>query len=330
MSPLRLAVGCGDYDRTRALFTGFFQAKGIELDWKPSQEAAHELFVRVLRGEFDVSEMSTSGLTALIARGSDELVGLPVFTSRLFRHSFLFINSACGIERPRDLAGRRVGVTDYSITASVWIRGFMQHDYGVAPEQMTWFEGPLDVPGHVVPLARQRPGNVQIQPIPPGATLSGLLEAGELDALVCAAVPDCFRRHSPNVRRMFPNYQEVEADYYRRTGIQPIMHTMVVRRNVYEQHPWVARSLYEAFERSKQMCYRWLEETGAPRTSLIWLQAHAAAEREIFGPDPWPYGVEANRKTLEALVTYAHEQGLAERLVAPEELFAEETLTPAQ
>jgi 4,5-dihydroxyphthalate decarboxylase len=218
-------------------------------------------------------------------------------------------------------------VTDYSITASVWIRGFLQHDYGVAPEAMEWFEGPLDSPGHVVPLARQRPGNVRIQPVAQGATLSGLLEAGELDALVCAAVPSLFKQHSPKIRRMFPDYQSVEADYYRRTGIQPIMHTVVVRRSVYEQNPWVARSLYEAFEGSKQVCYRWLEETGAPKTSLVWLQAHFEAEKAVFGPDPWPYGVEANRKTLEALVTYVHEQGLAERLVPPEELFAEETLT---
>jgi 4,5-dihydroxyphthalate decarboxylase len=327
MSALRLKVGCGDYDRTRALFDGTIQAEGIELDWEPAP-VPHELFVRVLRGEFDVSEMSLSGLTALIARGRTDLVGLPVFTSRLFRQSFLFINSECGIERPQDLAGRRVGVTDYSITASVWIRGFLQHDYGVAPEQMSWFEGPMDAPGHVVPLARPRSGNLQMQPILKGATLSGMLEAGELDALVCASVPLCFKQRSPRVRRMFPNYQEVEADYFRRTGILPIMHVMVVRRSVYEQNPWVARTFYEAFERSKKYCYRWLEETGAPKTSLVWLQAHFEAERAILGPDPWPYGVEASRPTLEALVTYMHEQGLADRLVPPEELFAEETLTP--
>jgi 4,5-dihydroxyphthalate decarboxylase len=255
-------------------------------------------------------------------------VGIPVFTSRLFRHSFVFVNGESGIERPQDLVGRRVGVTDYSITASVWIRGFLWHDYGVTPEQMSWFEGPMDVAGHVVPLAQQRPTNVKIEPIPAGATLSGLLETGELDALVCASVPGVFRRGSQKVRRLFPNYQEVEADYYRRTGIQPIMHTIIVRRSVYERHPWVAHSLYEAFERAKQLAYRWLEDTGAPKTSLIWLQAYTAAEREVFGPDPWPYGFEANRKTLDALVTYLHEQGLAERRVAPEELFAAETLAP--
>jgi 4,5-dihydroxyphthalate decarboxylase len=262
----------------------------------------------------------------MLARGDDQLVGIPVFTSRLFRHSFVFINTEAGIDRPEDLVGRKVGVTDYSITSAVWIRGFLQHDYGVQPEQMQWFVGGLNDAAHVVPLATERPSQVKLQPIPKGATLSDLLAAGELDALVCAGMPDCFRQGAPTVRRLFPNFQEVEADYYRRTGIVPIMHVLVLRRSVYQQHPWIARSLFEAFERSKQHCYRWLQDTGAPKVTLVWLAAHAEAERAIFGPDPWPYGLEQNRPTLEALVTYVHEQGIADRLVPVEELFAEETL----
>ena len=325
MADLRLSVGCGDYDRTRALFDGTIRAEGTELQWVPSP-VPHQLFVRVQNGEFDAAEMSLSGLTTMLARGDNQLVGIPVFTSRLFRHSFVFVNSQAGIHRPQDLAGRKVGVTDYSITSAVWIRGFLQHDYGVQPQHMQWFVGGLNDAAHVVPLATERPSQVQLQPIPEGATLSRMLVSGELDALVCAGMPDCFKQGASTVRRLFPNFQEVEADYYRRTGIVPIMHVLVLRRSVYEQNPWVARSLYQAFERSKQQCYRWLQDTGAPKVTLVWLAAHAEAERAIFGPDPWHYGLEKNRPTLEALVTYVHEQGLANRRVPPEELFAREVL----
>jgi len=325
VNSVRITLGCGDYDRTRALFDGTVRAEGIDLVWVPVH-VPHELFVRVLGGEFDAAEMSLSGLTTSIGRGSRELIGLPVFTSRLFRHSFIFVNVDSGITKPQDLIGRRVGVTDYSVTAAVWIRGLLQHDYGVAPNQMQWFLGGLNAPGPVVPLATRRPDDVRVQSIPEGTSLSQLLEDGQLDALISPGLPEAIRRGSPKVRRLFPNYQEVEADYYRRTGIVPIMHTLVVRRAIYQQHPWIARSLYEAFDEAKRRCYRWLEETGAPKFTLTWLQAHVEAERAIFGTDHWPYGLEANRRTLEALVTYVYEQGLSERPVPVEELFAEETL----
>jgi len=325
VATVKLSVGCGEYDRTRALFDGTIQAEGIELDWTPVN-VPHELFVRVLNGEFDLAEMSMSGLTAGIARGSRELVGIPVFTSKVFRHSFIFVNPASGIEVPQDLVGRRVGVTDYTITASLWIRGLLEHDYGVAPDQMHWYLGGLDDPGRLVPLGARLPPSVLIDQIPEGTSLTSLLIDGELDAIVSAGMPRLFTEGSPHIRRLFPNYQEVEADYYRRTGIVPIMHVMVLRRASYEREPRIAATLFKAFDEAKQLCYRRLGETGAPRTTLVWLQAHLDAERAVFGPDFWPYGVEANRKSLEALVTYSYEQGLSERPVAVEELFAPETL----
>lgn len=325
MQPLHLTVGCGDYDRTRALFDGTIRPQGIDLRWE-RVDVPHDLFVRVLNGEFDVAEMSLSGLTTSIARGEHDLVGIPVFTSRLFRHSFIWVNTDAGIAEPKDLIGRKVGVTDYSVSAAVWIRGMLQHEYGVAPEQVRWFLGGLNAPGHVIPLETRRPPKVQIESIPSDASLGSLLEAGELDAVVAPGVLAVFKKGSPRVRRLFPDYPEVEADYYRRTGIVPIMHVVVLRRGVYEQHPWAARSLYEAFGEAKTHAYRMLEETGAPKASLVWLQAHVEAERAIFGPDHWPYGFGPNRKTLEALTTYEYEQGLTDRLVAVEELFAKETL----
>ena len=326
MAALRLAVGCGDYDRTRALLSGAIQAEGIEIDWEVCP-VPHQLFVRVQRGEFDAAEMSMSGLTTMIARGDDQLIGIPVFTSRLFRHSFVFVNPERGVvKRPEDLIGKRVGLTDYSVTAAVWIRGFLQHDHGVAPEQVQWLIGGLNDPNQLVPLATERPSNVHVEQIPAGTCLNELLEAGEIDALGSPGLPLGIIKGSPRVQRLFPNYREVEADYYRRTGIVPIMHVFVVRRTVYEKNPWVAESLFRGFERAKEICYHALAETGAPKATLVWLQSYLESERAIFGPDHWPYGFAANRKTIEALTRYVHEQGLAARLVPPERLFATETL----
>ena len=325
MPDLRLGFGCGDYDRTRPLVDGTVQADGIALDWERA-DIPHELFVRVQRGEFDLAEMSLSGLANGIARGDTQLLGLPVFTSRLFRHSFIFVNVDAGIARPADLVGRRVGVTDYTVSAAVWIRGMLQDDYGVRPSQLRWFLGSLNEPGHVIPLATRRPEDVEIEEIPPDATLGGLLEAGELDAVISPGLPEVFKRGSPRVRRLFENYPEVEADYFRRTGIVPIMHVVVLRRRVYEANRWIARALFEAFCSAKRRSYRALSETGAPRASLVWLQSYLEHERQVFGTEPWPYGFEANRKTIEALTAYVHYQGLAERLLPAEELFAPETL----
>jgi 4,5-dihydroxyphthalate decarboxylase len=325
MSDLRLAFGCGDYDRTRALTEGTVKPEGITLDWE-RVDTPHELFVRVQRGEFDLAEMSLSGLTNGIASGNTDIVGLPVFTSRLFRHSFIFVNRDAGIESPSDLVGRRVGVTDYTVSAAVWIRGMLQHDYDVLPSQMRWFLGGLNEPGHVIPLGARLPADVEVQQIPEGRALSEMLDVGDLDALISPGVPNVVKRRSPKVRRLFENYPEVEADYYRRTGIVPIMHVVVVRRSTYDKNPWIARSLYDAFSEAKRICYRTLTETGAAKVTLVWLQAHLERERQVFGDDPWPYGFEANRKTIEALSAYVYEQGLAERLVRAEDLFAAETL----
>ncbi|HZT06837.1 MAG TPA: ABC transporter substrate-binding protein [Chloroflexota bacterium] len=325
MPTLRLSVGCGDYDRTRALFDGSVPTDGFEIAWEPVN-VPHELFVRVLHGEFDVAEMSFSSLTNAIGRGSRDLIGIPVFTSRLFRHSFIYVNTDSGIEAPQDLIGKRVGVPDYTITAAVWIRGLLQHDYGVAPEQIHWLIGGLDTPAKILPLAPRLPSNVKIEQTPDGSILGDMLERGALDAVVCASIPRVFLQGASRVRRLFPDYHRVEADYYRRTGIVPIMHVVALRRSIYEEHRWIAASLYRAFSQSKARCYEWLRQTGAPRTTLTWLQAYLDEEREIFGNDPWPYGVAANRSSIEALTLYVYEQGLCERRVATDELFAPETL----
>jgi 4,5-dihydroxyphthalate decarboxylase len=323
--PLSLRLGCGDYDRTRPLFEGSVLAEGIALDC--TSMIPHELFRRVLVDrDFDVAEISISNHTTLISRGNRDLVGIPVFPSRVYRHGFVFVGTESGIERPQDLIGRRIGVPEYDMTAAVWVRGVLQHDYGVEAHQLRWFHGGLDRPGRPKRIDVEPPPNIAIEPISPDQCLGEMLDRGDLDAVIAPSIPAVVKGGSPRVRRLFPDHRAVEIDYYRRTGIVHLMHTIVVRREVYERDPWVATSLFDAFSRAKSEAYRRLVETGTPRVSLAWLQAAIELERSVFGPDHWPYGFQANRQSLEALVTYVHEQGLADRRVSAEELFAPETL----
>ncbi|HZU05508.1 MAG TPA: ABC transporter substrate-binding protein [Chloroflexota bacterium] len=319
MADLRLTLACGPYDRTQALRDGSVKPEGIELIYVARQPA--EIFWRMLQyEEFDVAEMSLSNYTTLVSRGDPPFVAIPVFPSRSFRHGYFFVNTASGIERPTDLIGKRGGVPEYSQTAAVYMRGLLEHEYGVRPNQIEW------VQGRAPRLEHPLPPDVHITPAPPGRELSDMLERGEIDFLMTANNPLCFRRGAPNVRRLFPNYKELEQDYYRRTRIYPIMHTVVIRRAVYERYPWVALSLYQAFCEAKERCYRLLLETGSLKATLAWLQPALEEERALFGPDWWSYGVEANRPSLEALVQYAHEQGLTYRRVSVDELFAPSTL----
>jgi 4,5-dihydroxyphthalate decarboxylase len=325
MAPVRLTLACGNYDRTRALMEGTVKPRGIDLTYV--QDTPHHLFERVLiDGEFDAAEMSVSNLTTLVARGDRRFVAIPVFPSRVFRHGYIFVNADAGIGKPQDLVGRRVGVPEYSMTAAVWIRALLRHEYGVLPAQIDWRTGGLDRPGKKERIQVRLPQDVKLDPIAGAATLGKALERGEIDALICASVPEVFKRRSPKVRRLFPNYHEIELDYHRRTGLVPIMHTVVIRTPLYEANPWIAKSLTDAFCEAKTECIRGILETGAPQFSLTFLHAYLEQERAVFGDDHWPYGLEPNRKSLEALVSYVHEQGLSERRVAVEELFAKEAL----
>ncbi|MBI4492634.1 MAG: ABC transporter substrate-binding protein [Chloroflexi bacterium] len=325
MKSIPLTLACGKYDRTWSLMDGTVKPEGIDLNYVSM--VPHDIFAQVLLDRaFDAAEMSISNLTTLVGRGERELVAIPAFPSRVYRHSYVFVNTEAGIERPEDLVGRRVGVPEYSMTAAVWVRAFLQHDYGVTANQVRWYVGGLNEQGRTGRISVKLADDIRVEVIPAGTSLGELLEAGQIDALIAPSMPAVVKAGSPRVRRLFPNSQQVEVDYYRRTGLVHLMHTVVIRASIYERHPWVARSLYDAFLRAKQEAYRWIEATGAPKCSLVWLQAYLEAERAIFGPDPWPYGVQANRKSLEALASYVYEQGLSERLVRVEELFAGETL----
>jgi 4,5-dihydroxyphthalate decarboxylase len=319
MGDLRLTLACGPYDRTQALRDGTIRPDGIELTYLPLQPA--EIFWRMLQyREFDVSEMSLSNYTSLVSSGNPPFIAIPVFPSRVFRHGYFFVNVHKGITRPEDLVGRRGGVPEYSMTAAVYMRGLLQHEYGVAPNRIEWVQGRTDR------LGRALPPDIRLTQALPGTELGDLLDRGEIDFMMTANNPLSFRRGSANVCRLFPNYAEVEKDYFRRTRIYPIMHTVVIRREIYDRDPWVAVSLYKAFLRAKDHSLRLISETGSPKASFAWLQPLIEEEQSIIGKDWYPYGIEANRPTIEAALQYTHEQGLSDRRLSLEELFAPSTL----
>lgn len=324
MERLFLTVACGDYDRTKALQDGTVQPEGIRLNYIPMQ--SEEIFWRMTSHlEFDASEMSLANYVILLSRGQAPFVAIPVFPSRLFRHGCIFVHADSGIRRPEDLKGKRVGTPEYAMTATVWIRGFLKDDYGVGPEDVLWLTGGQETPGRKERVELRLPPGVEVRPIPENRTLNDMLERGEIDALISARIPAAILRGSPKVRRLFPDYREVEADYYRRTGIFPIMHVVVIRKDVYERHPWTAASLFKAFEEAKERAFQRMRITNAPVYMLPWLFAEVESLRELFGPDWWPYGIEPNRGTLETLVRYLAEQGLIERTLKIEEIFAPST-----
>ncbi|HXG50168.1 MAG TPA: ABC transporter substrate-binding protein [candidate division Zixibacteria bacterium] len=322
MEKLFLTVACGDYDRTQALQSGAVAAEGIRLNYVALE--AEEIFWRMgHHREFDVSEMSLSNHITAVSRGESAFVAIPVFPSRFFRHSCVFINTGSGIDTPADLKGKRVGAPEYSITAAVWIRGFLKDDYGVRAEDVHWLVGGQEEPGRKERVRLELPPAIRVDSIAPDQTLNSMLEKGEIDALISARSPSCFLQGSPRVRRLFPNYKEVEVDYYRRTRIFPIMHVLVIRREIYDAHPWVARSLLKAFTAAKDLAIRKLNfPTNTLSCTLPWLPWEREQLNEIFGPDWWPYGIAANRHVLEHLVRYMGEQGLLARPVTVEEIFA--------
>ncbi|MEK7341793.1 MAG: ABC transporter substrate-binding protein [Candidatus Binatota bacterium] len=324
MEKLFLTVACGDYDRTKALQDGTVQPEGIRLNYLPLQ--AEEIFWRMGgHQEFDASEMSLSNQITMVSRGNAPFVAIPVFPSRFFRHSCVFINTESGIKGPQDLKGKKVGAPEYSITAAVWIRGMLQDDYGVKARDMEWLVGGQEETGRKERVTLKLPPEIKVSPIAPDKTLNGMLESGEIHALISARAPSSFVKGSPKVRRLFPNYKEVEMDYYKRTKIFPIMHVLVIRRGLYEQHPWVARSLYKAFCEAKERAIKAMHVSNTLACTLPWLFAEIEQLKQIFGPDWWPYGIEPNRQLLETLIRYMGEQGLTDRPVKVEELFAPNT-----
>ena len=321
MSQLRLTFACGLYDRMLALYTGEVRPVGIDLNFL-AIDSPRDIFDRMGGGlEFDASEMSSSEYISRLATGECPWVAIPVFPSRVFRHSFICVNRKAGIRTPKELEGKRVGVPLYTMTAAVFIRGLLQHEYGVDLSRIQWVQGAINTAGaHGAPTAPPLVRPVKIEINDSGKSLNQLLVEGKIDAIAGTSVPGAIRTN-PDIARLFPDYREVEKQYYKRTGIFPIMHLVVIRREVYERHRFVASSLYDAMCESKKTALSRMRYAGATRYMLPWLSADIEELDEVFGSDPWAYGVEANRPTLEALITYLAEQGLIERPIPIEEIF---------
>jgi 4,5-dihydroxyphthalate decarboxylase len=253
-------------------------------------------------------------------------VAIPVFPSRSFRHSGIYVHAGSGIERPEQLAGRIVGVAEYQLTANVWIRGILAEHYGVPVASVRYRTGGLHEPGRPEKLAVSLPADVEVAPIGPGQTLSDMLASGEIDALYTPRTPRSFAEGHPKVARLFPDFRAVESAYWRRTGIFPIMHVVVIRADVYRRDRWVARSLMEAFAAARGIALTGLDETASLRYMLPWLPDDVASVRAVLGDDYWTYGVDGNEAALAAIARYAFEQGLTPRAYAPQELFVPEVL----
>lgn len=324
MSRLRLTLACWDYDRTRALADGRVRLEGIDLNFVPLE--VEETFFRMLRNrEFDAAEMSLSSYTVSLSRPDPAFVAIPVFPSRFFRHSCIFVSEKSGIREPKDLIGKRIGVPEYQMTAPVWIRGILADEYGVDPASVTYFTGGEEEPGRDEKLKLNLPERFKVVPIGPDQTLSAMLAAGEIDALHTARTPSTFYSRPDAVRRLFPNFVEVEKAYFRRTGIFPIMHVIALRRDVYEANRWIAQSLFKAFLQAQAIAYANLRVTSAMTSMLPWQVAAVEEATAELGADWWPYGFAPNRAVLDAFLRHHHDQGLSPRRLEPEALFAPET-----
>jgi 4,5-dihydroxyphthalate decarboxylase len=323
MSKLKLTLGCWNYDRTRAIQDGSVQPDGIDINYLDMP--VEETFFRMARyREFDVSEMSLSSYSVSLHRDPKPFIAIPVFPSRFFRHSSIYVNAKSGINEPKDLIGKKIGVPEFQMTAPVWIRGILSDHYGVPVDSVTYHTGGEEEPGRYEKMKLNLPENIKVTPIPEDRTLAQMLRSGEIDAFHTARKPSTY--DGVNVKRLFEDYRPIELDYYRKTKIFPIMHTVAIRREVYEANRWIAQSLFKAFCEAQRRTYHDLQETAALKAMVPWLSHDIEEARREMGDDYWSYGFENNRSVLDTFLRYHHECGLSPRLLKAEELFAPETL----
>ncbi|MBN8964546.1 MAG: ABC transporter substrate-binding protein [Rhizobiales bacterium] len=322
MSRLPVTVASWDYDRVRALTDGRVSIEGCDVNYltMPVEECFERAY---FHREFEIAEIGFSPYLIALSRGVSPYVAVPVFLSRMFRHSAVYIRRDRGISGPADLRGKRVGVPEYQMSAVMWFRGYLQDEFGIAAKDMEWVQGGLEVPGRRDKFPLNLPEGFPLRSVQDKA-LSRMLADGELDAVMSARRPSCFIAGHPQVQRLFPDYRKAEQDYYRKTGIFPIMHAVGIRRDVLDKHPWLAASVFKAYAQAKALADAELGETTALKIGLPWVSAEFESTVDVMGPDFWPYGTGAgNRRTLEAMARYSYEQGLATRVVTVDEMFAE-------
>ncbi len=320
MADIPITVASGEYDRIRAIKDGVVKVAGCAIAYHVVEP--NQLFVRNLKNqEFDVSEMSFSTYITLRDQGKAHYTAIPVFLSRAFRHSAIFVRTDRGIAMPADLRGKRIGTPEYFTTMLVWMRGLLSDEYSLAPSDLRWRVGGLEQPAREAGKSEAGPG-VEIEAIPAGKTLASMLEAGEIDAVFSARPPSCFVRDAANVARLFPDYRAAEQAYYRKSGIYPLMHAVGIRNSLVEQHPWMAGHLFDTFAKAKDIAVADFERLSAFALTLPWIEAEYRATQAVLGTDIWPYGLAPNRKAIDTLCRYLHEQGFTSRRMGAEELFA--------
>ncbi len=322
MEKVTLTLAIGNYDHVRDLTDGQVSVQGaklIVLNLPPE-----EVFYRfTLHREWDLSEMSMGSYVSMLSQGDTSITALPVFVSRVFRQSMIYVAQGSKITRPEQLKGARVGVPQWTQTAAIYSRGYLAHEVGVPLDSIDWVQGGVNQPGRIEKMKLKLPPGIRYRGSPE-RSLSDLLLAGELDAVLSARPPN---KLGNGIRRLFEDYERVEEDYYRKTGIFPIMHVLVIRTELLGRYPWLAMNLYQAFEEAKRRCLERYQDITAAYAPMAWLSAYAERMKTLFGEDFWPYGLDRNRRTLEAFLRFAYEQGVCHREVGTQELFPKEVLS---
>ncbi len=323
MAKLNLSIAVRDYDRTRPLSDGLVLIDGVDPVFMALDP--EEIFFRAFRhAEFDICELSMSSFTVKTAQGNCPYIGVPAFVSRAFRHTAIYVRTD-RIQKPADLKGRKIGVPEYQLTANVWARAILEDDHGVKPSDIQWIRGGLEEAGRPEKIAITLPKDVRLENAPEGRTLSSMFEAGEIDGFIGPRVPPGFGRN-PNIGWLFADPVAAAKDYFKRTGIFPIMHLVGVRRELAEQHPWLPGAVFKAFDQSKRIALEKLADTSSTKVTLPFVEERLIEARKLMGEDFWSYGVASNRTTLETFLRHHHSQGLSSRLVAVEEMFHPGTL----
>lgn len=319
MANLTLSIAMGDYDRTRPIHDGRVQIDGVT----PITQllTPEEMFFRAFRHEaFDISELSFSSYCVKTAQRDSPYVAVPVFLSRAFRHSSIYIRTDKGIETPEDLKGRRIGVAEWQLTANVWARGILE-DYGVKPSDIHWVRGGMHTPGRPEKIKVDLPPGVEVTAAPEDATLDGMLRAGEIDGFIGPRSLACFDEGYPNVGRLFADGIKAASEHYHRTKIFPIMHVLGIRKTIADAHPWLPGSLLKAFGQAKAMAETALSDTSATKVTMPFVEDTLAQARQLIGPSIWTYGVPGNEHVLDTFLDMHHRQGLSKRRLQVEEIF---------
>jgi 4,5-dihydroxyphthalate decarboxylase len=317
-----LTLAIGDYEHTRDLASGRVSVQGATLNVLTL--TPEEAFFRFTHfREWEVSEMSMGKYVSLRSQDDESIAAIPVFPSRVFRHSMIYVRDGGKLTRPEQLKGARVGVPEWAQTAVIYARGYLAHQAGVPLDAVDWVQAGVNEAGRVEKVKLKLPAGVRLKP-EPGRSLNDMLLAGDLDAVLSARPP---RSLGQGIRRLFPDYVAAEEAYFRETGVFPIMHVVVIKSDILARHPWLAMNLYKAFEEAKHRSIERLSDITASHAPFAWLAPYAERMKALFGEDFWPYGLERNRKTLQAFVDFAFEQGVCHRKLAVEELFPKQVLT---